>query len=64
MRQDGKRAEECGIESRPNLAHQIDSAGGQYLATAPLRPASMAMANNERLVTDGPFAETREVLGG
>jgi hypothetical protein len=64
MQQDGKRAKECGTESRPNLAHRIDSAGGQYLATAPLQPASMAMANNKRLATDGPFAETREVLGG
>jgi hypothetical protein len=62
MRQDGKRTEECGTEGRPSLAHQINSPGGQYLATAPLQPASMA--NDERLVTDGPFAETHELLGG
>lgn len=41
---------------------------GQHLAGAPLRPASMATSvqvrNGKRVVTDGPFAETREQLGG
>ena len=58
--------EECYEESR-QLAHEIN-ASGQYLATAPLHPTSMATSvrvrNGKRLVTDGPFAETREQLGG
>ncbi len=58
--------ERCYAES-VQLAHQIKS-GGQYLATAPLHPTSTAtsvrMRDGKRLVTDGPFAETREQLGG
>ena len=58
--------EECYVEST-QLAHQIKSSG-QYLAANPLHPTSMATSvrvrNGKRLVTDGPFAETREQLGG
>src|ERR1022692_3259043 len=53
----------CSLE----LAHQL-KANGQYLATAPLQPVSTATSvqvrDGKRLVTDGPFAETREQLGG
>ena len=49
------------------LANQIDS-NGQYLDAAPLHPTSTAtcvrVREGKRLVTDGPFAETREQLGG
>ena len=58
--------QECYAEST-ELAHQIH-ASGQYLAANPLHPTSMATSvrvrNGKRLVTDGPFAETREQLGG
>jgi len=41
---------------------------GQYLDSAPLQPTSVATSfrvrDGKRLVTDGPFAETREQLGG
>ena len=41
---------------------------GQYLAGYPLHPSSVATSirirDGKRLVTDGPFAETREQLGG
>jgi hypothetical protein len=41
---------------------------GQYLAAAPLLPVATAKSIRVRggktLVTDGPFAETREHLGG
>jgi hypothetical protein len=41
---------------------------GKYLATAPLHPTSTATSvrtrEGKRLITDGPFAETREQLGG
>ncbi len=41
---------------------------GQYRDAAPLHPTSTATSvrvrDNKRLVTDGPFAETREQLGG
>jgi hypothetical protein len=58
--------EQCYRES-VQLAHEIDAAG-QYLGAAPLHPTSMAASvrvrEGRRLVTDGPFAETREQLGG
>jgi hypothetical protein len=41
---------------------------GQYQSGAPLQPTSTAtsvrLRDGQRLVTDGPFAETREQLGG
>ncbi|PYM38664.1 MAG: hypothetical protein DME12_20465 [Candidatus Rokuibacteriota bacterium] len=44
------------------------TARGQYLAGHPLFPSSSATSvrvrDGKRLVTDGPFAETREQLGG
>lgn len=57
---------ECYIEST-QLAHDL-AAKGQYLAASPLHPTSMATSvqvrEGKRLIIDGPFAETREQLGG
>jgi hypothetical protein len=43
-------------------------ARGQFLATSPLHPTATATSvrvrDGKRLVTDGPFAETKEQLGG
>ena len=62
---EGER-QECYAEST-QLANQIHSSG-QYLAANPLQPTAMATSvrvrDGKRLVTDGPFAETREQLGG
>ena len=56
----------CYAEST-QLAHEIQSRG-QYHAANPLQPTSMATSvrvrDGKRFVTDGPFAETREQLGG
>jgi hypothetical protein len=58
--------EQCYGEST-QLAQQLQS-NGQYLAASPLQPVSTATSvqvrEGKRLVTDGPFAETREQLGG
>ncbi|PSM49296.1 hypothetical protein C7Y66_09785 [Chroococcidiopsis sp. CCALA 051] len=58
--------EQCYIESA-QLAQQLNS-NGQYLATAPLHSVATATSIRVRdgkpLITDGPFAETREQLGG
>ncbi len=58
--------QDCYAEST-QLAHQL-RLNGQYLAANPLHPTSMATSvrvrDGKRLVTDGPFAETREQLGG
>jgi hypothetical protein len=58
--------EHCYVEST-QLAHDL-KAKGQYLAANPLQPVATAtcirLRDGKRLVTDGPFAETREQLGG
>jgi len=58
--------EKCYRESA-QLAQQLN-ASGQYVAAAPLHPTSTATSvrvrEGRRAVTDGPFAETREQLGG
>ena len=54
---------QCYQEFAQNL-----SVSGKYLAAGPLHPTSTATSvrvrDGKRLVTDGPFAETREQLGG
>ena len=56
----------CFAEST-QLTHDL-SQRGQYLGASPLQPISTATSirvrEGKRLVTDGPFAETREQLGG
>ena len=58
--------ERCYAESA-EFARQL-SVSGQYRAASPLHPTSTATSlrirDGKRLVTDGPFAETREQLGG
>jgi hypothetical protein len=58
--------QQCYEEST-RLAHKLQ-AEGQYLAANPLHPVATATSvhvrNGRRMVTDGPFAETREQLGG
>lgn len=58
--------EECYKESI-QLAHDL-KANGQYLAASPLQPTALAtrvrVREGKQLITDGPFAETREQLGG
>ncbi len=58
--------EACYAESA--LLVQDIKARGQFLATAPLHSTAAATSvrvrDGKRLVTDGPFAETREQLGG
>ena len=58
--------EQCYLDSA-RFAQELN-AKGKYLAAAPLHPTSTATSvrvqSGKRLVTDGPFAETREQLGG
>ena len=60
-------AEAGDATSSPRLARDLD-ASGQYLGASPLHLTSTATSvrvrDGKRLVTDGPFAETREQLGG
>lgn len=63
---DETEREQCYVES-VQLTQELNSSG-QYRAAAPLHPTSKATSvrvrDGKRLVTDGPFAETREQLGG
>jgi hypothetical protein len=56
----------CYVKST-QLAHDL-KANGQYLSANPLQTVSSAttvrLREGKRVVTDGPFAETREHLGG
>ena len=58
--------EQCYQESA-QFAQQLHGSR-QYLGAGPLHPTSTATSvrtrDGKRLVTDGPFAETREQLGG
>jgi hypothetical protein len=58
--------EHCCVEST-QLANNLD-ASGHYIAANPLQPTATATSVRVRdgkpLATDGPFAETREHLGG
>jgi hypothetical protein len=58
--------EQCFVEST-QLAHDLNK-NGQYLSANPLHPTATATSVRVRsgkpLVTDGPFMETREQLGG
>jgi hypothetical protein len=49
------------------LARRL-AAEGRYLSSSPLHPAATAtcvrVRGGRRLITDGPFAETHEALGG
>ena len=58
--------EHCYVESA-QLTQDLN-AKGQYLSASPLHSVSTATSvrvrEGKRVVTDGPFAETREQLGG
>src|SRR5262249_10678458 len=62
---EGER-EQCMAEST-GLIHEIHKKG-KYLGASPLHPVASATSvrirEGKRHITDGPFAETREQLGG
>lgn len=57
---------EC-MQASTELCHEL-SAKGKYLGASPLHPVALATSvrvrQGKRLITDGPFAETTEQLGG
>jgi hypothetical protein len=57
----------AAMEEAVALTHELDRKG-QYILASPLHPSSTATSVRIRegkpVVTDGPYAETREVLGG
>jgi hypothetical protein len=63
----GDAAMKAAMQEAVVLIHELD-AKGQYVAASPLQTSETAVSvrirDGQQLVTDGPFAETREVLGG
>lgn len=55
------------MEESVQLCHEL-AAKGQYISSSPLHPVATATSvrvrDGNRLITDGPFAETTEQLGG
>lgn len=55
------------LQESIDICHELH-AKGQYLSASPLQPpesaACVRVRNGERLVSDGPYAETKEQLGG
>ena len=55
------------VAKSTQLCHEL-AAQGRFLGASPLHPAATAtcvrIRNGSRLITDGPFAETTEQLGG
>jgi hypothetical protein len=60
-------ARRTALAEAVGLARELADAG-EYFSASPLHPAATAtcvrVRDGKRLITDGPFAETREVLGG
>src|SRR4029434_6182244 len=65
--QAGEAVLHAAMQEAVGLCHEI-AAKGQYVTASPLHAIATAVSvrirNGERLITDGPFAETREQLGG
>lgn len=63
----GPEALDAAMAEATELCHRLDE-GGQYVSASPLHPAATAtcvrVRDGNREITDGPFAETHEVLGG
>jgi hypothetical protein len=63
----GTAVHQAAMQEAVALTHEL-SAKHQYIAASPLQLSSTAVSVRVRegrpVVTDGPFAETREVLGG
>jgi hypothetical protein len=63
----GKDELEAARKEAVVLTHKLNEKG-QYILASPLQEASTAttirVRNGKPMVTDGPFVETREVLGG
>ena len=63
----GEAAHNAAMQEAVQLTHEL-AAKGQYLEAAPLewssKAASVRVRDGKPQVTNGPFAETREVLGG
>ena len=63
----GTQAHHAAMQEAVALTKRLDAVN-QYVSASPLHPVATATSirvrNGQRIVTDGPFAETSEVMGG
>lgn len=63
----GPEAHKAAMQEAVKLTHELHTRG-QYISAAPLHPSTTAtcvrVRDGRKQITDGPFAETHEVLGG
>jgi hypothetical protein len=52
------------MEAHNRFASQVEERGGKIVSGRALQPTSTATTIRNDVVTDGPFAETKEALGG
>ncbi len=63
----GTEALQAAMAEAVALTHELHEAG-QYVSASPLHPSATAtcvrVRDGKRIISDGPFTETHEVLGG
>jgi hypothetical protein len=52
------------MDAHNKFAQQVPERGGQIAGGSALQPTPTATSIRDDVVTDGPFAETKEALGG
>jgi len=52
------------MDAHNRFAEQVGELGGELLGGNALQPTATATSIRGDVVTDGPFVETKEVLGG
>jgi len=52
------------MEAHTRFAQQVEEKGSKIVSGNALQPTSTATSIRDDVVTDGPFAETKEALGG
>jgi hypothetical protein len=60
----GQEAWEQGMQAHSRFAGQVGERGGKIVGGDALEPTTTATSIRGDIVTDGPFAETKEALGG
>jgi hypothetical protein len=54
----------ANMQAHTRFAEQIPALGGTMLGGNALQPTTTATSIRDDIVTDGPFVETKEALGG
>ena len=52
------------LQAHNRFGEQVEERGGKIVSGRALQPTSTATSIRNDVVTDGPFAETKEALGG